>query len=97
MSSARHRRWPCIVVAAWTIALLVVGAVWHPIGVAGGEYGLYVERAERLLAGELANDPFHGMLYPELTALVRHRPSLLLSYVSTAMLFAIVVLMVWKP
>jgi uncharacterized membrane protein len=33
----------------------------------------------------------------ELTALVRHRPSLILSYLSSILLLAIVVLMVWRP
>lgn len=51
-------------------ALVVVGCLVHPLPVAGGEYDGYAERAELLLAGQLVNDPFHGMLYPELVAVV---------------------------
>lgn len=59
---------PCV--SLYLAALVVVGCLVHPIPVAGGEYDGYAERAELLLAGNLVNDPFHGMLYPELVALV---------------------------
>jgi uncharacterized membrane protein len=75
----------------WIRASLALWLVSLVLGAIGGRTARHARyRAEELAAsGDLPD--------PDLTALVRHRPSLLLSYLSTACLFAIVVLMVWKP
>ncbi len=71
-----------------SLGLWVASVVTGGIGGRTARHARY--RAEELAAsGDLPD--------PDLTALVRHRPSLILSYVSFALLFAIVVLMVWKP
>jgi uncharacterized membrane protein len=66
------------------LASVVVGGI-------GGRTARHARyRAEELAAaGDLPDDG--------LNALVRHRPSLILSYVSSILLVAIVVLMVWRP
>jgi uncharacterized membrane protein len=76
---------------AWIQAAL---GLWVASVVAGGIGGRTARHA-RYRAEELASAG--DLPDPDLTALVRHRPSLLLSYLSGALLFAIVVLMVWKP
>jgi hypothetical protein len=68
--STAERRSPIVVAVAFAAALIVLGAWLHPVAVPGGEYDAYAERAAHLLAGELRNDPFHGMLYPLLVAAV---------------------------
>jgi uncharacterized membrane protein len=76
---------------AWiraSLGLWVASVVTGGIGGRTARHARY--RAEELAAsGDLSD--------PGLTALVRHRPSLILSYVSTVLLFAILVLMVWRP
>lgn len=77
--------------AAWISASL---ALWLASIILGGLGGRTARRtrylAERLAAeGDRPSD--------ELRGLVAHRPSLLLSYASTAAVLAILVLMVWKP
>src|SRR5581483_5466215 len=75
----------------WIVAALVLWVVAAVSGGAGGRTARHArELAERLAAG--GDEPSD-----ELRALVSNRPSLLLSYVSTAAIVAIVVLMVWKP
>ena len=76
---------------AWIQASLGLWVAANVVGGIGGRTARHARyRAEELAAsGDL---PDEG-----LTALVRHRPSLWLSYLSTALLVAIVVLMVWKP
>jgi len=76
---------------AWIQASLGLWVAAVVVGGIGGRTARHARyRAEELAAsGDL---PDEG-----LTALVRHRPSLWLSYLSTALLLAIVVLMVWKP
>jgi uncharacterized membrane protein len=76
---------------AWIQASL---GLWVAANVAGGIGGRTARHA-RYRAEELAASG--DLPDPDLAALVRHRPSLILSYVSSALLFAIVVLMVWKP
>jgi uncharacterized membrane protein len=75
----------------WISASLGLWAVAMILGGLGGRTARRARYlAERLAAeGDTPND--------ELKALVAHRPSLLLSYASTAAVFAILVLMVWKP
>jgi uncharacterized membrane protein len=76
---------------AWISAAIVLWFVSMATGGIGGRSARHArERAERLAA---AGDEPDG----ELSALVSHRPSLLLSWVSGAALVAILVLMVWKP
>jgi uncharacterized membrane protein len=77
--------------AGWISASL---ALWLASMILGGLGGRTARRtrylAERLAAeGDRPTD--------ELRSLVRDRPSLLLSYASTAAVVAILVLMVWKP
>jgi uncharacterized membrane protein len=77
--------------AGWISASL---ALWLASMILGGLGGRTARRtrelAERLAAeGDRPSD--------ELRGLVAHRPSLLLSYASTAAVVAILVLMVWKP
>jgi uncharacterized membrane protein len=75
----------------WIVAALVLWVAALVLGGAGGRTARHArELAERLAAaGDEPSD--------ELRALVAHRPTLLLSYLSTAAVVAIVVLMVWKP
>lgn len=76
---------------AWIRAALGLWVASVALGGVGGRTARHARyRAEELAARDDLPDP-------DLTALVRDRPSLILSYVSSAMLLAIVVLMVWKP
>jgi uncharacterized membrane protein len=70
------------------LGLWVASVVAGAIGGRTARHARY--RAEELAAGDDRPDL-------DLSALVRHRPSLWLSYASSAMLVAIVVLMVWRP
>ena len=71
-----------------SLALWVAAVVVGGIGGRTARHARY--RAEELAASRDLPDE-------ELSALVRHRPSLWLSSLSTVLLLAIVVLMVWKP
>jgi uncharacterized membrane protein len=75
----------------WVDASIALWVIAMALGGAGGRTARHARYlAERLAAeGDRPND--------ELRALVAHRPSLLLSYASTAAVVAILVLMVWKP
>jgi len=76
---------------AWIRASLGLWVAAVLLGAAGGR----TARHARYLAEELAaagDEPS-----AELRALVAHRPSLVLSWVSSALIVAIVVLMVWRP
>jgi uncharacterized membrane protein len=75
--------WVSASLGLWVAALILGGL--------GGRTARHARNlAERLAAeGDRPNE--------ELKALVAHRPSLLLSYASTAAVVAILVLMVWKP
>jgi uncharacterized membrane protein len=75
----------------WVSAALALWVVMMLLGGLGGRSARHArELAERLAAeGDRPSD--------DLRSLVSHRPSLLLSYASTAAIVAIVVLMVWKP
>ena len=70
-------------VALWVVSMALGGA--------GGRTARHARHlAEQLAAeGDQPNE--------QLRALVAHRPSLLLSYVATAAIVAILVLMVWQP
>ena len=73
---------------AASIALWVAAVILGGLGGRTARHARYL--AERLAAeGDRPSE--------ELRALVAHRPSLLLSYASTAAVVAILVLMVWKP
>jgi uncharacterized membrane protein len=75
--------WISAALALWVVAMATGG-----IGGRTARHARYL--AERLAAeGNRPSD--------ELRALVAHRPSLVLSYVSSACVLAIIVLMVWKP
>jgi len=75
----------------WIRASLGLWLVSIVLGAIGGRTARHARyRAEELAGG--ADEPD-----PELTALVRHRPSLILSYLSSILLVAILVLMVWRP
>jgi uncharacterized membrane protein len=75
----------------WIVAALVLWVAALALGGAGGRTARHArELAERLAAA--GDEPSE-----ELRALVAHRPTMLLSYLSTAAVVAIVVLMVWKP
>jgi uncharacterized membrane protein len=76
---------------AWVLAAIVLWVVMMLLGGLGGRSARHArELAERLAAeGDRPSD--------ELRSLVSHRPSLLLSYASTAAIVAILVLMVWRP
>jgi uncharacterized membrane protein len=75
----------------WILGSIVLWVVSQALGGIGGRTARHArERAERL--AETGDQPDS-----ELSALVRHRPTLLLSYASTAAVAAILVLMVWKP
>jgi uncharacterized membrane protein len=69
-------------------------ALWFAAMALGGAGGRTARHA-RYLAEKLAAEGDQPS--EELRALVAHRPSLLLSYASTAAVVAILVLMVWKP
>lgn len=77
--------------AAWISASLALWFAAMALGAAGGRTARHARYlAERLAAeGDRPSD--------DLRALVAHRPSLYASYLSGALLLAIVVLMVWKP
>jgi uncharacterized membrane protein len=77
--------------AGWISASL---ALWLASMILGGLGGRTARRT-RYLAERLAAEGDQPSA--ELRGLVAHRPSLLLSYASTAAVFAILVLMVWKP
>src|SRR6266540_352646 len=68
--------------------------LWLASMILGGLGGRTARHA-RLLAERLAAEGDRPS--DELRGLVGHRPSLLLSYASTAAILAIIVLMVWKP
>jgi uncharacterized membrane protein len=76
---------------AWIQAALGLWLAAMALGGIGGRTARHARyRAEELAAAGDRPDE-------ELTALVRHRPSLILSYLSSILLLAIVVLMVWRP
>ena len=75
----------------WVSASLALWVVMMLLGGLGGRTARHArELAERLARG--GDRPTE-----ELRSLVSHRPSILLSYASTAAIIAILVLMVWKP
>jgi uncharacterized membrane protein len=76
---------------AWVQAALGLWLASMALGGIGGRTARHARyRAEELAAaGDLPDE--------ELSALVAHRPSLLLSYASSILLLAILVLMVWRP
>jgi hypothetical protein len=76
---------------AWVDAAIALWVFAMATGGAGGR----TARHARYLAERLAAEGDRPS--EELRALVAHRPSLLLSYASTAAVAAILVLMVWKP
>ena len=69
-------------------------ALWV-VAMATGGIGGRTARHARYLAERLAAEGNRPSA--ELRDLVAHRPSLILSYVSSACVLAIIVLMVWKP
>jgi uncharacterized membrane protein len=75
----------------WVVAAIALWFVAMALGGAGGR----TARHARYLAEKLAAEGDQPS--QELRALVVHRPSLVLSYASTAAVVAILVLMVWKP
>ena len=75
----------------WVSASIALWVAGMALGGAGGR----TARRARYLAERLAAQG--DQPNAELRALVAHRPSLLLSYASTAAVIAILVLMVWKP
>jgi uncharacterized membrane protein len=76
---------------AWIRAALGLWLAALALGAAGGRTAREARyRAEELAAG--ADEPDAG-----LRALVGHRPSLVLSWLSGLLLVAILVLMVWRP
>ena len=76
---------------AWIQASLGLWAAAVVLGAAGGR----TARHARYLAEQLAASG--DAPSAELRALVAHRPSLILSWVSSILIVAIVVLMVWRP
>jgi len=75
----------------WIRATLGLWLASIALGAAGGRTSRQARyRAEELAAG--ADEPDE-----ELRALVAHRPSLVLSWLSGGLLLAILVLMVWRP
>jgi uncharacterized membrane protein len=76
---------------AWVSASIALWVVAMALGGAGGR----TARHARYLAERLAREGDQPS--DELRALVAHRPSLLLSYAATAVIVAILVLMVWRP
>jgi uncharacterized membrane protein len=77
--------------AVWISASIALLMVAQALGGVGGRSARHARERAESLAGE-GDQPD-----AELRALIAHRPSLLLSYASTAMIVAILVLMVWKP
>jgi uncharacterized membrane protein len=75
----------------WVSAAIVL---WFAMSLFGGLGGRSARHA-RELAERLAAEGDHPN--EKLRSLVSHRPSILLSYLSTAAIVAILVLMVWKP
>jgi uncharacterized membrane protein len=76
---------------AWIRAALALWLASVVLGAIGGRTARHARyRAEELAAA--GDEPDE-----ELRALVAHRPSLILSYVSGGLLLVILVLMVWKP
>jgi uncharacterized membrane protein len=76
---------------AWIQAALGLWAASLVLGGIGGRTARHARyRAQQLAAAGDEPDA-------ELQALVAHRPSLVLSYLSGALLVAILVLMVWRP
>jgi uncharacterized membrane protein len=76
---------------AWIRAALGLWLASMALGAIGGRTARHARyRAEELATAGDAPDE-------SLRQLVRHRPSLLLSYASSILLLAIVVLMVWRP
>ena len=75
----------------WVVAAIALWVAAMALGGLGGR----TARHARYLAERLAAEGDRPS--EELRALVAHRPSLLLSYASTAAVAAILVLMVWKP
>jgi uncharacterized membrane protein len=75
----------------WVDAAIALWFVAMALGGAGGR----TARKARHLAEKLAAEGDQPS--DELRALVAHRPSLVLSYASTVVVVAILVLMVWKP
>jgi uncharacterized membrane protein len=75
----------------WIRAALALWLASLALGAVGGRTARHARyRAEELAAGgDVADD--------ELRRLVAHRPSLILSYLSSILLLAILVLMVWRP
>ncbi len=75
----------------WVVAAIVLWVVAMALGGLGGRTARHARHlAERLAAeGDRPSE--------ELRTLVAHRPSLLLSYASSAAVAAILVVMVWKP
>jgi len=76
---------------AWIRAALGLWLAAIALGAAGGRTARQARyRAEELASGSDEPDA-------ELRALVAHRPSLILSWLSGALLLVILVLMVWRP
>ena len=76
---------------AWIQAALGLWVAAMALGGIGGRTARHARyRAEELAAAGDQPDA-------ELSALLVHRPSLILSYLSSTLLLAIVVLMVWRP
>ena len=75
----------------WISAALALWVVMMLLGGLGGRSARHARELAERLAAE-ADRPSE-----ELRSLVSHRPSLLLSYASTAAIVAILVLMIWKP
>ena len=75
----------------WIIAAIVLWFVANGLGFRGGE--IYARARE--LAVKLAAEGDEPS--PELSAMIRSRPAAILTWASTASMFAIIVLMVWKP
>jgi len=76
---------------AWVQAALGLWLASMALGGIGGRTARHARyRAEELAAAGDQPDE-------ELSALLAHRPSLILSYLSSTLLVAIVVLMVWRP
>jgi uncharacterized membrane protein len=75
----------------WVSAALALWVVMMLLGGLGGRSARHARRLAERLAAE-CDTPNE-----ELRSLVAHRPSLLLSYASTAAIVAILVLMVWRP
>jgi uncharacterized membrane protein len=76
----------------WVVAAIALWVAAMALGGAGGRTARHARQLAEHLAAAGDDRPNE-----ELRALVAHRPSLLLSYASTAAVVAILVLMVWKP